>query len=242
MTALHRPLRQKTIGILGGCSNVATGAYYQFLNAAVTRRPGGWDRAQTLISGMDFARIDAFVRARDWDALAGYLDKKVTGLVASGADVLMCASTTLHAPLEAIAANHDVPLIHIADPTGAAVRAAGLTRVALFGPRPVMEMDDLRDRYRTAFGIEIVVPNKEERAEIDRVIVDELIPSDIRDASRNAYLGIARRLVAEEGAQGLILGCAEIFLLLRQGDAPDIPMFDATQLQCEAAVATALAG
>lgn len=240
MTVLHRPLRQKTIGILGGCSNVATGEYYKFLNAAVNRRLGGWDIAETLISGMNFGNIEAFVRAGDWDALADYMDGKVACLVAGGADVILCVSNTLHAPLERIFANHDVPLIHIADPTGEAIRAAGLTRVALFGTRPVMETDYLRDRYRDLFDIEIVTPNAAERAEIDRVIFEELVRAQVSDTSRQTYLDIARRLAREEGAQGLILGCTEIFLLLNQKDAPDLPMFNTTELHCDAAVAAAL--
>ncbi|CTQ48287.1 aspartate/glutamate racemase family protein [Jannaschia donghaensis] len=242
MTVLHRPLRQKTIGILGGSSNVATGEYYKFLNQAVNRRVGGWDIAETLISGMNFGNIESFVRAGDWDALAAYMDGKVAGLVAGGADVLLCVSNTLHAPLEAIVANHDIPLIHIADPTGVTIRDAGLSRVALFGTRPVMEMDYIRDRYRDKFGLEIVVPTLDEMADIDRIIFDELVRGDIRDASRQTYLEIARRLARDEGAQGLILGCTEIFLLLRPDDAPDLPMFNTTELHCEAAVRVALDG
>ncbi|WP_179378883.1 aspartate/glutamate racemase family protein [Jannaschia marina] len=235
-----RPLRQKTIGILGGASNVATGEYYRFLNDAMNRRLGGWDIAETLISGMNFGNIEAFLRAEDWDGLTTYMDGKVAALVHGGADVLLCVSNTLHRPLERIAAAYDLPLIHIADPTGAAIRERGLTRVALFGTRPVMELDYLKTRYAERFGLEIVTPNAAERAEIDRIIFDELVKSDIRDASRQTYLDIARRLVREEGAQGLILGCTEIFLLLRPRDAPDLPMFNTAALHCEAAVAAAL--
>jgi len=240
MPVPHRPFRQKTIGILGGASNVATGEYYKFLNAAVNRRLGGWDIAETLISGMNFGNIEAWVRAGDWDALAGYMDGKVANLVAGGADVLLCVSNTLHAPLETIVANHDIPLIHIADPTGVAVRRAGLRRVALFGTRPVMETDYLRAHFRDRHGIEIVTPSQDERTQIDRIIFDELVKGEINPASREIYLKVARRLMAEEGAEGLILGCTEIFLLLRPEDAPDIRMFNMTELHCEAAVTAAL--
>ncbi|WP_092643846.1 aspartate/glutamate racemase family protein [Jannaschia faecimaris] len=240
MSDVARPLHQKTIGILGGASNVATGEYYKFLNAAVNDRLGGWDIAETLISGMNFGNIEAFVRAGNWDALAAYMDAKVAALVAAGADVLICVSNTLHAPLEPICAQHDIPLIHIADPTGEAIGAQGLTRVALFGTRPVMETKYLRDRYRDVHGLEVVIPSEAERAEIDRIIFDELVKSDIRETSRQTYLSIADRLVREEGAQGLVLGCTEIFLLLRPKDAPDLPMFNTAELHCEAAVAAAL--
>lgn len=239
MPDLRRPLRQKTIGILGGSSNVSTGEYYRFLNAAVNRRLGGWDIAETLISGMNFGNIEAFLRAGRWEDLAAYMDGKVESLVTGGADVLICVSNTLHAPLERIVANYDIPLIHIADPTGAAVRDAGLTRVALFGTRPVMDMAYLRDRYRDRFGIEIVTPSEAEKAEIDRIIFDELVKTDIRESSRELCLSIAHRLAREEGAQGLILSSTEIFLLLNQEHAPDLPMFNTTELHCEAAVRAA---
>lgn len=239
MPDLRRPLRQKTIGILGGSSNVSTGEYYRFLNAAVNRRLGGWDIAETLISGMNFGNIRAFVRAGQWEELAAYMDGKVESLVTGGADVLICVSNTLHAPLERIVANYDIPLIHIADPTGAAVRDAGLTRVALFGTRPVMDMAYLRDHYRDRFGIEIVTPTEIEKTEIDRIIFDEMAKTDISDSSREMCLSVARRLAREEGAQGLILGCAEVFFIIKQEHAPDLPMFNTAELHCEAAVRAA---
>jgi len=240
MTPSPRPLRQKTIGILGGCSDVATGEYYKFLNAAVNRRLGGWEIAETLIAGMNFGNIEAFVRANDDAGVAAYMDDKVARLVAGGADLLLCASNTLHRYLEPIAERHEIPLIHIADPTGQAIRARGLRRVALFGTRPVMEMEYLTARYRDLFGLEIVVPNDRERADIDRIIFDELVKFEVRDASRQRYLEIANRLAREDGADGVILGCTEIFLLLRQSDCPALPLFNTAELHCEAAVEHAL--
>lgn len=236
----NRPLPQKTIGVLGGCSNVATGEYYRLLNAIANQRLGGWDIAETLIASMNFGNIEAFVRADDWDGLAAYMDGKVAALAAGGADLLLCVSNTLHRPLEPIAARHGLDLIHIADPTAAAIKARGLRRIALFGTRPVMEQDYLAARYRDRHGIEIVVPDDAERAEIDKIIFDELVKNDVREASRERYYGIADRLVREEGAQGVILGCTEIFLLMRQADRPGLPMFDTTRLHCEAAVEAAL--
>ncbi|TMV04838.1 amino acid racemase [Ruegeria sediminis] len=238
MTA--RPLRQKTIGLLGGSSNVATAEYYRLLNDEVNARLGGWDIAETLIAGMNFGNIEALLRGDDWDGLSRYMAGKVDGLIAGGADVILCVSNTLHKPLEAILADRDIPSIHIVDPTGAAIREAGLNRVALFGTRPVMELGYLRERYETRFGLKIVTPGAAERAEIDRIIFDELVKGDIRDSSKRTYLEIADRLAAEEGAQGLILGCTEIFLLIGQPDRPEFPMFNTTELHCRAAVDFAL--
>ena len=238
----RRPLPQKTIGLLGGCSNVATAEYYRFLNDAVNARLGGWDIAETLIAGMNFGNIEALVRAGDWSTLEAYMQHKVDVLVAGGADILLCVSNTLHKPLEKMIKPDHVKLIHIADPTAEAIRARGLTRVALFGTRPVMQLDYLRARYRDLHGIDVVVPDDAEQAEIDRVIFDELVRGDIREGSRQRYLEIADRLRREEGAEGLILGCTEIFLLVDQPDAPDFPMFNTARLHCDAAVRCALTG
>jgi aspartate racemase len=237
---IQRPLRQRTIGILGGCSNVATGEYYKFLNSAVNNTLGGWEIAETLIAGMNFGNIEAFVRAEDWMGLSSYMDSKVQGLAAGGADLLICVSNTLHRYLEPIAEKHGLPFIHIADPTGKAIAKKSLKRIALFGTKPVMETEYLNHHYRDNFCLNIIVPNANERDDIDRIIFDELVKFEVSEAPRQRYLEIADRLVAEEGAEGLILGCTEIFLLLRQEDKITLPMFNTTQLHCEAAVEFAL--
>ncbi len=138
-----RPFCQKIIGILGGCSNVATAEYYRFLNDGVNERLGGWDIAKTLIAGMNFGNIEAFVRQDQWAALEAYMRTKINGLVNGGADIILCVSNTLHKSLETLMDGFAVPLIHIADPTGRAITEAGLKRVALFGTRPVMQMSYL---------------------------------------------------------------------------------------------------
>lgn len=236
-----RPMPQKTIGLLGGCSNVATMEYYRFLNAEVNARLGGWDIAETLIAGMNFGNIEAMVRQGDWDGLSAYMRGKVDGLIAGGADVILCVSNTLHKPLEDIAADIAAPLIHIADPTGEAITAAGLRRVGLFGTLPVTQMDYLKDRFRAKFGIEVVSPAPDEQQEIDRVIFNELVKGEISAGSRRRYIEIAERMRREDRLEGLILGCTEIFLLVDQPDMPDFPMFNTARLHCDAAVRFALA-
>lgn len=236
----HRPLKQKTIGILGGCSNVATAHYYDRLNALANARLGGWDIAETLIAGMNFGNIEGLLRAGDWDSLGTYMEGKVKSLIAGDADVILCASNTLHKPLAPIMAQVDTPLLHIADPTGEAIRSGGLDRIALFGTGPTMEEAYLQDYYRSQHGIEIVTPNADERSEIDRIIFDELVRNVVSRTSKQVYLNIADRLAEQEGAQGLILGCTEIFLLLKQADRPDLPMFNTTELHCQAAIEFAL--
>lgn len=235
-----RPLPQKTIGLLGGCSNVATVEYYKRINAEVNRRLGGWDIAETLIAGMNFGDVEALLRADDWETLTRLVDKHVRRLVVSGADVILCASNTLHRALDEIMAGEPTPMIHIADPTGAAIQAQGLRRIALFGTAPVMSQPYLRQRYASRFGLDILVPGEAEQAEIHRIIFEELVKDDVRAESRATYLEILDRMVREDGAEGVILGCTEIFLLLRPEDRPGLPMFDTTALHCRAAVDFAL--
>lgn len=235
-----RPLQQKTIGILGGSSNVATAAYYAALNAAANRRLGGWDIAETLIAGMNFGDVEAFVRAQDWAALGARIREKMLGLRAGGADFVLCVSNTLHRVAAPIAAETGTPFLHIAHPTGAAMTAAGVRRPALFGTAPTMEGGPTIAYFKDRFGIEAIVPKPDERREIDRIIFDELCKDRVEPASKAFYLDVADRMRREDGCDGLILGCTEIFLLIGQSDRPDLPMFDTMALHCEAAVAIAL--
>ncbi len=235
-----RPLPQKTIGLLGGCSNIATGEYYKFLNDEVNARLGGWEIAETLISGMNFGNIEAFVRQADWEGLQRYMESHIDRLVAGGADVILCASNTLHATLEPLMASRNVPFIHIADPTGHAIQQQGLQKVILLGTKPVMQLAYLKERFAARFGLEILVPEPEEQDKVDQIIFNELVKFDIKDASRQSYIEIVDRMVRDQGAEGVILGCTEIFLLLRQQDRPDLPMFNTAWLHCQAAVDFAL--
>jgi len=237
---IKRPLGQKTIGLLGGCSNVATGEYYKILNTEVNARLGGWEIAETLISGMNFGNIEAFVREDNWLQLQLYMEKHIDKLIAGGADVILCVSNTLHKPLETIMEARDVPFIHIADPTGKEIKSQGLTRIILLGTMPVMKLSYLKKRYEDLFGLEIIVPSLDEQKEIDRIIFDELVKFEIKERSRQKYVKIVNRLVRDQGAEGVILGCTEIFLLLRQKDLPRLPMFNTTKLHCRAAVDFAL--
>lgn len=237
---LDRPFNQKTIGILGGCSNVATAEYYRFLNDGVNARLGGWDIAETLITGMNFGNIEAFVRQGEWAALEAYMRVKINGLVDGGADVVLCVSNTLHKSLETVMDGFAVPLIHIADPTGRAINQAGLKRVALFGTRPVMQMSYLKDRYSDRFDIETITPTDSEQEDIDRIIFDELVKGVLTKQSKARYIEIADRMRREDLAEGLILGCTEIFLLIAQADMPDFLMFNTAKLHCDAAIKFAL--
>ena len=230
----------KRIGILGGSSDQATADYYRRLNQAVNRRFGGWNTAELLISSMNFALSEAWVRSGDWDAAAQYLADRAEALERGGADVVLCVSNTLHRVADAVTARLHVPFLHIVDPTATAVRAAGFARVGLLGTKPVMSMDFLKRRYAERFGIEVLVPAPAEQDAIDRIIFDELCRGRFLPESKARYLANVDALVAA-GASGVILGCTEIPLLIGQQDRPGVPMFDTVELHVEAAVALALA-
>jgi aspartate racemase len=230
----------KRIGILGGSSDQATADYYRRLNAAVNARLGGWNTAELLVSSMNFALAERWVRTQDWGAAAAYLADRARALEAAGADFLLCVSNTLHRVAPAFTMGLGIPLLHIVDPTAEAIRAVGLTRVGLLGTRPVMSEDYLSRRYREQFEIEILVPEVEDQIELDRIIFDELCRGKFLPDARQRYLQAVDRLMAA-GADGVILGCTEIPLLIGQADRPAVPMFDTVALHTEAAVEFALA-
>ena len=147
----------------------------------------------------------------------------------------------MHRVADAFTAGLETPFLHIVDPTGEEIRAAGLKRVAILGTRPVMAAPYLKDRYAERFGIEVIAPDESEQAEVDRVIFDELVKRDLRPESKERYLDIVDGLRAR-GAEGVILGCTEIFLLISQGDRPDFPMFDTTALHVDSIVDAAFGG
>ncbi|WCL54333.1 aspartate/glutamate racemase family protein [Gimibacter soli] len=234
-----RPLKQKKIGLLGGMSAEATSEYYRMINAAANARLGGWDIAETVIIGVNFGNIEYWVRNDGWDALGDYLAEKAVAAERAGADFLICASNTVHRVYERFTDGISIPFLHIADPTGAAIRAAGLKRILLLGTYPVMSAPYMRDYYARNFGLEIMVPDEAERRDVDRIIFDELCKGEISLASKARYLEIADKYRAA-GAEGLIMGCTEICLLIAQADRPDYPMFDTAGLHVDAAVAMAL--
>ena len=236
----QRPLRQKTIGILGGMSNQATGEYYRMLNEQLNQHLGGWDNGEIISASVNFGNIQSFVREDRWDDAKAYLEDKILRLEAAGVDVIACVSNTMHRVVEPAMAGRTTPFIHIADPTGEAIRKAGIARLALLGTMPVMQSEALCKRYREKFGVEVIVPNEIDKEIVDRIIFDELVRGDLRPESKAEYLRVVEALRAE-GAEGVILGCTEIFLLINQSDFPAFPVFDTTALHIQAIVDFALA-
>jgi aspartate racemase len=227
----------RRIGLLGGMSWESSALYYEILNAAVRERLGGYHSARVLMSSVDFAEVEAMQAAGEWDAAGALLAAEAAALEAACAECLVLCTNTMHKVADAIEAATDIPLIHIVDVTAEAVRAAGLSRVALLGTRFTMEQAFVRDRLAT-HGIEALVPPGEDRELVHEVIYGELVHGVVREASRAAYVDVVDRLVAD-GAEGVVLGCTEIELLLRPQDV-DVPVFATTRLHALAAVDFAL--
>ncbi len=238
---LRRPLAQKTIGVLGGMSNQATGEYYRLLNEGLNARLGGWDNGEIVIVSVNFGNIEWFIRNDRWDLAEVYCSEKLDRLEAAGAEVIVCVSNTMHRIVAPLMEARKMPFIHIADPAGMAVQAAGFKRVALLGTLPTMQSLELVARYRDRFGVEVMAPALGDAIEIDRVIFDELVRRDLKAEARAKYLEVIAGLRAA-GAQGVILGCTEIFLLIGQEDLPGFPVFDTTVLHVNAVVEFVLAG
>lgn len=233
-----RPLKQKTIGILGGMSDCATVEYYKLINQAVNEQLGGWDIAETLIVGCNFGNIEYFVRQGQWSLAQTYLLEKAKQAQAGGADVLICMSNTMHKVLASIDDAISIPFIHIAHPTAQAITQQHLSKIALLGTLPVMSQDYMKNEYENA-GINILVPSAAQQIIVDKIIFDELVKNVIRPESKQIYIDICHDLI-KRGAQGIILGCTEIFLLIQAEDLPHIPLFNTTQLHVNAAVKKAL--
>jgi aspartate racemase len=232
------PDHQALIGLIGGMSWESSAQYYRLINEGVRDRVGGVASARTLMWSFDFARIEALQHAGDWDALAGELVTAAKALQKGGADFLVLCTNTMHRCAWAIDAAVKIPLLHIADPTAAAIQAGGLTKVGLLGTAFTMEQDFYRGRLEDKFGLEVLIPEADDRKAVHDIIYRELVIGQVLDASREVYRAVIQRLV-ERGAQGIILGCTEIMLLIGQADSP-VPVFDTTTLHAEAAVERAL--
>jgi aspartate racemase len=234
----HEVISMKTIGVLGGMSSQATGEYYRMLNAGINSIRGAWNTAEILLYSVNFANIEAFVRREQWDDAADYLVAKAIQLEQGGADFIVMVSNTMHRVAPQIEAAIQIPLIHIVDVAAEEIKKHEVSKVGVLGTKPVMEADFYRDRFRQ-HGIEAIAPGNKQCQIIDTIIFDELVFGTLKDESRNIYLDIMRDL-AEQGAQGIVLGCTEIEMLVKPEDIPELPLFDTTALHCQKAVNLAL--
>jgi len=228
----------KTIGMIGGMSWESTVPYYQLVNELVKERLGGLHSARVVLYSVDFAQIEELQVTERWDEAGEALAGAARSVEAAGADFLVLCTNTMHKVADAIEAAVTIPLLHIADATASEVKRGGLSTVGLLGTRFTMEQEFYRGRLEQQHGITVLVPDDGDRGEVHRIIYDELCRGIIDDASRDRYREIIGRL-AERGAQGVILGCTEISLLVSQADSP-VPLFDTTSIHARGAVDFAL--
>ncbi|WP_163541761.1 aspartate/glutamate racemase family protein [Occultella kanbiaonis] len=229
----------RVIGMLGGMSWESSAEYYRLANELVRERLGGLHSARIVMASVDFAEIEELQVAGRWSEAGDLLARAAVGLQAAGAELLLICTNTMHKVADRIEAAIDIPLLHLADTTAAAVAREDLHTVGLLGTAFTMEQDFYRDRL-AAHGLTVLVPAADDRAEVHRIIYDELCLGDVRASSRATYRGVIDRLAAA-GAQGVILGCTEIELLIHAEDSP-IPVFPTTRLHVEAAVTASLGG
>lgn len=234
--------QMKTIGIIGGVSWESSIEYYRLINEMVGDELGGLHSGKILIYSIDFGDISKQERLAgqgDWEPLRKTMTDAAERLERGGADFILIASNTMHSTADDIEANVEIPILHIADATGEKVKKSGIKTVALLGTRYTMEEDFYRDHLEKKYGLKVIIPNKSEREYINTVIFDELCAGKINENSRERFIQIIDRLVKEEGAEGVILGCTEIPLLINQEDV-DVPVFDTMSIHVEAAVKDAL--
>ncbi|WP_308128076.1 aspartate/glutamate racemase family protein [Modestobacter italicus] len=231
--------RQRVIGMLGGMSWESSAEYYRLANELVRERLGGLHSARCILASLDFAEVERLQVAGEWAEAGELLADAARGLEAAGADLLVLCTNTMHKVADQVQAAVDIPLLHLADATAAAVTAAGIDTVGLLGTAFTMEQDFYRDRL-AGHGLRVLVPPADDRALVHRVIYEELCLGVVREESREAYRQVIRRLV-DAGAQGVVLGCTEIELLIGSDDSP-VPVFPTTRLHVQAAVTAALAG
>ena len=230
----------KRIGLLGGMSWESSAEYYRLVNESTRDRLGGLHSADCLLRSVDFAGIEQMQRAGDWDRAGALLATEAAALEAAGAELLVLCTNTMHKLADAITSAITIPFVHIADTTARAVQVRNLRTVGLLATAYTMEQDFYVGRLRDVHGLDVLVPGEADRRIVHDVIYEELCVGVVTDDSRDEYRRIIRDL-AERGAEGILLGCTEIDLLVGQQDSP-VPVFDTTRLHAERAVELALAG
>lgn len=228
----------KTIGLIGGMSWESSVEYYRIINETVRDRLGGLHSAKSVMYSVDFSEIDALQHQGKWEGATERLIAAARHVEEGGADFIIICTNTMHKMADEVQESITIPLLHIADATGEKIRAQGLTKIGLMGTKFTMEEDFYKGRLAAQHGLAVIVPTKEQRETIHSVIYDELCLGKIRSTSRRQYLDIMENLVGK-GAEGIILGCTEIGLLVGDEDSR-VPLFNTTKIHAVAAVEFAL--
>ncbi len=228
----------KTIGLIGGMSWESSAEYYRLINQQVKAKLGGLHSAKILMFSLDFAEIEKLQSQGKWDQAGEILIRAAQGLEKGGADFILICTNTMHKLAGDIQQNISIPLLHIADATGLEIKKTTIKKIGLLGTKFTMEQDFYKGRLRDKFGFEVLIPDAADRQMVHDVIYRELCLGTIQSASKEKYKKIIDRLVAK-GAEGVILGCTEISLLINQKDSL-VPLFDTTKIHAAAAVDKAL--
>jgi len=228
----------KTIGLIGGMSWESTAEYYRIVNQAVSRKLGRFHSAKILLYSVDFEEIESLMRAGNWEEIGRRMGEVARILEGAGADLLLLCTNTVHNVAGRIEQATTVPFIHIADAAGEEIKRKGLSRVGLLGTRYTMELDFYKTRLTEKYGLDTLIPPERQRVILNDIIFNELCQGVINQKSKVEFMRIIDGLVAE-GAEGIILGCTEIPLLVKQEDSP-VPLFDTTLIHALRAVDSAL--
>ncbi|MGM0605648.1 MAG: aspartate/glutamate racemase family protein [Halobacteriota archaeon] len=228
----------RTIGVLGGMSSQSTVEYYRLIDGQINDALGGHHAGEVLIRSVNFGRIERCIRNEQWDEAGELLVTAACELEAGGADFVVMATNTMHRVAPQIVEALSIPFFHIVDVASEAIREAGIDTVGVLGTKPVMEDSFYRERF-AAHDLDVLVPDRTDREAVDRIIFEELTSGEIRTESRDRYLDVIDDLVAS-GADGIVLGCTEIELLVDQEAYPAVPLFDTTALHVDHAVNVAL--
>lgn len=229
---------QKIIGLIGGMSWESSVEYYRIINEEIQKRLGGLRSARCLMWSFDFGEIEELQRAGRWDDATTLMIDAAKRLECGGADFFLICTNTMHRMADQVQAAVKIPLLHIADPTAERIQARGIQCVGLLGTAFTMEQDFYKGRLQKKYGLDVLVPEADDRSLVHRVIYEELVLGKIESKSRDAYRGVIARLV-QRGAKAIILGCTEIMLLVKPEDS-SVPLFDTTRIHAEAAVDHAL--
>jgi aspartate racemase len=228
----------KTIGLIGGMSWESSAEYYRIINQTVQERLGGLHSAQCILFSFDFQEIEQLQHQGEWEKLTDLMMRAAQTLQGAGAELLIICTNTMHKMAQEVQSSVGIPLVHIADAAAKAIMEKGLDKVALLGTRFTMVEDFYKKTLREKYKLNVIIPSESDREVIDHVIYTELCRGIMHQASREQFKAIIEKL-ALNGAQGVILGCTEIPLLISQQDA-DIPLFDTTKIHAQAAVEMAL--
>ena len=228
----------KTIGLIGGMSWESSQNYYQLINEEIKKRLGGLHSAKVVLLSVDFAEIEVLQHKGEWDKTANILSNAAQSLEKAGADFILICTNTMHLVAPQVRASVNIPLLHIADATAEEVVRTGIKKIGLLGTAFTMEQDFYKDRLEEKYNLTVITPNKADREIIHNVIYQELCLGNVTDTSRDKYLRIIDQLVVD-GAQGVILGCTEIAMLVKK-EHTDVRLFDTTTLHAVKAVDLAL--